>query len=345
MRVVDAEAPNAAPAPAEHDVAKLRPQRLPLSRGEVDVVDVLVALGRVLGVLQRAIGAPVEPLGMRTEPRVVRRTLDREVDADLATDATADLDHRLELGHRPEVGMHGVMAALLAADRPRAARVAGLGDERVVPPLAVRDADRVDGREVDHVEAELGELRQHVGHALEAAPGAREQLVPAAESRALAVDVELERLGQRDRVLAVLRPQRGRRGPPLVGVALAEERSALGELARQLDLPARELAVVLVDPGRVRVGPGLDRELPPAEVGDVDVALPAIVAECHQLTLQPAARPGAPVAHDGPQLVVAVPEDRRRDEHTLAERRLRGIAPAVHLRVDVLDLDSGRRAV
>src|SRR5581483_10911470 len=53
------------------------------------------------------------------------------------------------------VGVDRRVAALLAADRPRAADVAGLGRLGVVPALAVRLPDRVDRGEVDDVEAEL----------------------------------------------------------------------------------------------------------------------------------------------------------------------------------------------
>ena len=76
----------------------------------------------------------------------------------------------------------------------RADAVAGLRDERVVAALPVRGADRVHRRQVDDVEAELGELRQHPADTLEAAPAAREELVPGAEAGALALDVDLERL-------------------------------------------------------------------------------------------------------------------------------------------------------
>ena len=44
------------------------------------------------------------------------------------------------------------------------------GDERVVAALAVRPADRVDRRHVEHVEAELGELRDLLLDALRARP-------------------------------------------------------------------------------------------------------------------------------------------------------------------------------
>ena len=60
------------------------------------------------------------------------------------------------------------------------------------------------GRQVDDVEAELRELREHVRHAAEAAPRAREELVPRTEAREHAVDVDLEwRRG--DDALAVAR--------------------------------------------------------------------------------------------------------------------------------------------
>src|SRR5437763_15273947 len=86
--------------------------------------------------------------------------------------------------------------------------------ERVVPPLAMGTTDRMDGREVDDVESELGELRELFRDALEAAPGAREELVPAAEARPLAVDVQLERHDRR--LGAALLFRRRRRIEPLL---------------------------------------------------------------------------------------------------------------------------------
>ena len=60
----------------------------------------------------------------------------------------------------PSSGWTAVWPPSLVADRPRAAGVVGAGDERVVAALAVREADRVDRRQVEHVEAELGQPRQ-----------------------------------------------------------------------------------------------------------------------------------------------------------------------------------------
>src|SRR5205823_234246 len=100
---------------------------------------------------------------------------------------------RLELLQRAELGIDRVVAAELRADRPRRPRVVLAGGERVVLPLAIRLPDRVDRRQVDDVEAELGEARQLRAHALEAAPGAREELVPRAETAEHAIDVDLVR--------------------------------------------------------------------------------------------------------------------------------------------------------
>ena len=100
--------------------------------------------------------------------------------------------------------MDRVVPALGGADRPGRAGVVGPGGERVVGALAVDLADRVDRRQVDHVEAHRGHALQPLGRGLEVAAGdlagvrvagralgAREELVPA----------------------AVERPRRGRRTP------------------------------------------------------------------------------------------------------------------------------------
>ena len=73
------------------------------------------------------------------------------------------------------------------------AGIVGPGDQRVVRALAVGHADRVDRRQVEDVEAEVGQGRQLGLDALQPAPRAGEQLVPGAEAGPLGVDVELER--------------------------------------------------------------------------------------------------------------------------------------------------------
>src|SRR6201999_3096857 len=105
----------------------------------------------------------------------------------------------LQVVERAELGVDGVVPALGGADRVRHAGVVGAGGERVVAALAVLAADRVDRREVEDVEAVLGDRGDLLGDRAEAAPRAREQLVPGAEAGAEAVDLDRERLWPRGR--------------------------------------------------------------------------------------------------------------------------------------------------
>ena len=109
-------------------------------------------------------------------------------------------DEAVEVLPGPELGVKRVVAALLGADRPRRTDVAGVVLERVVSALPVRVPDRMHRREIDDVEAELGEARQHPGDAAQPAERSRKQLVPGAEPGELAVDVHFERLGRRHAV-------------------------------------------------------------------------------------------------------------------------------------------------
>ena len=280
---------------------------------------------------------------MLGQPGVVGRGLDREVERDLEPGLPRRRDEVVELLQRPQLGVDRVVAALRAPDRPGAAGVALGRLQRVVAPLAVRGADRMDRRQIDDVEAELGQVGQHLLDALETAPAAREELVPGAEPRAQPLDVDLERLVERRLAVPVLRAQLRRGGAPRLGLAGAEQRLRLGELAGELVLAGRELAVELVEQRRVAVDPGFDRELPAAEPRRPEAAGPAVVAERLQRRLEPLARSGRAVAHDCAEDVVAVLEDRRRDVDRIAVGRLDGIPSAVDLGAHVLDLDPGRR--
>ena len=131
---------------------------------------------------------------------MVGGALDREVEGDLESRVFRRSDHRVEFGPRAELGGDRVVSALGRADRPRRPRIVGTCDERVVRALAIRRPDRVDRRQVDDVEAELGESRQDRSYAREPAERAREELIPRAEARERAVDVDGER---RRRDLAV----------------------------------------------------------------------------------------------------------------------------------------------
>ena len=194
MRVVDPEHRDAVVDPVLHHPQHLGVQPLRVVV-EVQRVDVLVLLGRVLGVGDRAVDPGGEPLGVLAGPGVVGGALQREVEGHLEPQRAGGGHEGVEVVDGAQVGVDGVVAALGRADRPGGARVVGLRGQGVVAALAVDLADRVDRRQVDQVEAHRRDRRQPLGGLGEGArdPGAvgadvgalgpREELVPRAEQR------------------------------------------------------------------------------------------------------------------------------------------------------------------
>ena len=81
--VVDAEDPDALTDPVEDDAEQGLPQCLPVRALEVDRVDILVPLGRVLGVLDAPVGPPAKPLRMLLHPGMIRGALEGQVQGHL----------------------------------------------------------------------------------------------------------------------------------------------------------------------------------------------------------------------------------------------------------------------
>src|SRR5574337_1454866 len=102
---------------------------------EVNVDDVLVFLRRVFGKLDGAIRPPVEPLGMLFHPWVVGCALNREVERDVDALAGGGVDEAAKIVERTELGMDGVMPALLRADCVGTAGISRGGREAVVASL------------------------------------------------------------------------------------------------------------------------------------------------------------------------------------------------------------------
>ena len=270
--------------PQQHDPPPLLPERLPGGRVPVEVVDVLVALGRVLRVLERAVGTALEPLRVLGQPRVVGGRVEREVQSRRPCRARCAVAHsERDVVHRAQLGMDGVVAALLRADRVRRAGIVRAGLERVVRALAVLAADRVDRQQVEHVEAVLGDLRgrgprrpsgrpRSAGTARTRTRSARARGRPRspAASRcggvvALAVAARRRReVGRQRGVEPRARPRPARRagassarsstvrsGAALgAGRGVLEQQRALGELAGEVVLAGVDLALQLVAPGR-----------------------------------------------------------------------------------------------
>src|SRR5262249_8097987 len=172
VRVVDAEYLDAVPEPEEHDVAQRLPQRGPGIGFEVEGVDVLVALGRVFRVLDRSVRTLPEPFGMLVDPWMVRRALEGDVECHAEPALLRLGDEGVEVRELPEVGVHRGVSALGCADGPWTPRIARLGNQRVVAALAVRRADGMDGRQIQHVEAHASDVVETVREIAEGA-GAR----------------------------------------------------------------------------------------------------------------------------------------------------------------------------
>src|SRR5437899_3101363 len=135
----------------------------------------------------------VEPFRALREPRVVGGALDGEVERYVQAEVGGALGQSPDVVARAEVRMDGVVAAAGVPDRPRGAGVPRCGAQRVVTTLAPRHADRMDRRQVDDIEAELGELRQLALDTRQAVPGAGEQLIPGTEPGAHTVDLDRQR--------------------------------------------------------------------------------------------------------------------------------------------------------
>src|SRR6185312_11220574 len=80
------------------------------------------------------------------------RALEGDVECDLDAESARAREQPVEILERAEARMHGLVAALAAADRPGAAGVIGRGAGAVVGPFALDLADRMDGGQIKDIE-------------------------------------------------------------------------------------------------------------------------------------------------------------------------------------------------
>ena len=181
--------------------------------------------------------------------------------------------------------MNGIVAALGGADRIGAAGIAGLGRQRVVAALAVGAADRMDRRQIEHVEAERRDLGQPTDAIVEravaagnAALAARHHFVPGARACDRSVgDQRIERaagevgadrpccgsskLGRQQRIcVAPLRNASWIRRASARHCrcrSLARSRRP-SSISRHTSMPGLSLGQNIAPPGREHVGPGFD---------------------------------------------------------------------------------------
>jgi hypothetical protein len=120
---------------------------------EVDRIDVLILLRRVLRVGDAAVGPDGEPFRMIFDPRMIRGAGDREIEGHLQAQRLRLGDETVERLEVAQVRMDRVVTSLGTADGVDRAGIVGTRVEGVVATLAERLPDRMDRRHVDDVEA------------------------------------------------------------------------------------------------------------------------------------------------------------------------------------------------
>ena len=197
-------------------------------------------------------------------------------------------DEAAEILQRAQFRMHRIVAAFGGADGIGASGIAFGRGHRVVAALAVGVADRVDRREIDHVEAHRRDIRQPRDAILEGAVlagrpalAARHHLVPCAGPRPRPVRHQRKQLrsrqvgpqlalghgvlqfgGQQRRGVAGLQkilalPQDHRSRGVSAGLRLGQHAGALDRIEGEIGAGLL-LQLESVPPGGEFVGPGLD---------------------------------------------------------------------------------------
>ena len=169
---------------------------------KVDRVDVLILLRWVLGEGDRAVGQGGEPLGVGADPRMVGRALQGQVECHLEAELAGSRDEVGKALDVPQIGVDRVVTTGSRTDRPRGSGVVRAGIQKVVWPLSIAASDRMNRRQVHHVESHGRDLGQPPCSSAECTRGPRavlvalgslasgEELVPAAHGRPGALDAQ-----------------------------------------------------------------------------------------------------------------------------------------------------------
>ena len=231
------------------------------SRVEVDVEDVLVALGRVLGVLDRAVGPAVEPLRVLRQPRVVGRALDREVERDLEPELARARDQAVEVVERAELGVDRVWPPSVGADRPRAARIARRRRSACCSGPCVRSGRSGGSAAGRRRRSRARRARGSTSSTPSKPPHERGKSSYQAPKRASSRSTSSSSVPRSATVLAAVAGVRSRRAPPRRSSAGHAERAAAPSASslRQVGLRRLDLAPQLVAPRREAVDPGRRR--------------------------------------------------------------------------------------
>ena len=137
---------------------------------------------------------------MLPDIRVVGRTIEREIERDLHPAFAHFALQRIEIFESAERQLDCLMPAGFAPDCPRHAGIATLGDDRIIAALAIRMADGMDRREINHVKSHRFSLvkpRQTIAERRSATAASlgrtREKFIPRSELRRRTIDNHLSR--------------------------------------------------------------------------------------------------------------------------------------------------------
>src|SRR5690606_6365261 len=172
MRVVDPENAYALVDPENHNVAQRTPEGgLSWGTGQgtvkVRIDDVLVALRRILRILQSAVHPPIEPVGMLSQPGMIRRTLNGKIQRNLEPVLMSSRHQVPKIAQCAQLGVHLIVPPRLGTDGIGAARVARCGGQRIVAAFPVTFTNWVYGWEVQDIEPHASDIRKPTNHIAE----------------------------------------------------------------------------------------------------------------------------------------------------------------------------------
>ncbi len=312
---------------------------------------------------------------MLLEPRVILGTLDGEIQRDFQTMIGGSFYQITEIFTTAQLRMDGFMAPILAADCIRAARIIRACGQRVVRPLAVGTADRMNRREIQHVEAHVANNRQTRVDIVERTVACRivghrtgKQLVPTGELRQLTLDIqrELDAAAQEGLIVGQLHQAGGfavqQQRDLLVFIALfklAQQTfdlltllvlAALGGVHQmnaalfqfQIDRNARaELLLQLITIAAELIDPGFEAKHMTADRGRGEFTDPAVIAQLAHWRAVPVFFVGSTPADIDRHLVVPIGIDLAGHGNRLPDDRLGRKQATVNHRQRVFNHDAG----
>src|SRR5262249_51494101 len=127
---------------------------------EIDIDDIFVLLGGILGVPYAAVRTPVKPFGVLLQPRMVGRALDGKIKSKLDAMGGTRFAQETKIVDGAERGMDGIVTTFSATNRVGTADVVGRDGQAVVFALAIGRADRMDRRQVEDIKSHPFNARQ-----------------------------------------------------------------------------------------------------------------------------------------------------------------------------------------